>query len=203
MIPIRWLRRGDPDRTVVPKRAMRPLRETWLNSVAGSSLFSARVRTRLLRLGGIDIGASGIFPHVVFVSGHDVKIHDHVFVNTGVLFDAAARIELHTGVQVGPRAQFLTSTHDVGPSEWRAGYSRYEPILVGEGTWIGAGATILAGVTVGRGCVIGAGAVVTRDCLPNGLYTGVPAVRKRDLPDGAGEPDGWLEPERAAPGTSG
>jgi maltose O-acetyltransferase len=159
-----------------------PLRQWWLNDVAGSSLFSSRVRVRLLRIGGVKIGAAGIFPHVVFVSGCDVRIHDYVFVNTGVVFDAAASVELENAVQVGPRAQFLTSTHDIGPPNWRAGRSRVGPILVREGSWIGAGAIVLSGVTVGPGCVIGAGAVVTGDCDANGLYVGVPAVRKRDLP---------------------
>jgi maltose O-acetyltransferase len=140
---------------------------------------------RLLRIGGIEIGASGVFAHVVFVSGYDVKIHDYAFVNTGVIFDAAAQIELENAVQVGPRAQFLTSTHDIGSAEWRAGRRRLAPIRIQEGSWIGAGAIVLSGVTIGPGCVIGAGAVVTSDCAANGLYVGVPAVRKRELPDDA------------------
>jgi len=162
--------------------AMSPIRQWWLNGVAGSAVFSSRVRVRLLRAGGIDIGASGVFPHVVFVSGHSVRIHDNVFINTGVLFDAAAPIELEDAVQVGPRAQFLTSTHDPGTEAWRAGRSRAAPIHIEEGVWIGAGAIVLSGIVVGRGCVIAAGAVVRADCAPNGLYAGVPAVRKRDLP---------------------
>jgi maltose O-acetyltransferase len=137
----------------------------------------------VLRLGGIDIGASGVFPNVLFVSGHDVHIHDNVFINTGVLFEAAAAITLEAGVQVGPRVQFLTSTHELGPPWWRAGQTHTAPIHVGEGTWIGGGAIILSGVTVGAGCVIGAGSVVTRDCEEDGLYVGAPAIRKRDLPE--------------------
>src|SRR5205085_12108283 len=120
---------------------------------------------------------------VTFVSGNDVKLHDDVFVNVAVLFDAGARIELEAGVSVGPRVQFLTSTHQLGPPWCRGGggETTVAPILVGEGTWIGAGAIVLSGVTIGPGCVIGAGAVVTRDCMPNGLYAGAPAARKRDL----------------------
>lgn len=162
--------------------AMSPLRQWWLNGVAGSALFSSRVRVRLLRLGGVQIGASGVFPHVVFISGHSVRIRDNVFINTGVVFDAAAPIELEHAVQVGPRAQFLTSTHDAGTESWRAGRSRAAPIRVEEGVWIGAGAIVLSGIVIGRGCVIAAGAVVRADCAPNGLYAGVPAVRKRELP---------------------
>jgi len=162
------------------------LRLTWLNAVAASPIFSTRVRARLLRLGGVDVRGAGVFPHVRFVSGHDVTLHRHSFVNVGVLFDARAHVDLGRSVAVGPGVQFLTSSHPLGPAWHRAGGGEIEiaPIVVEEGCWIGAGAIILGGVTIGRGCVIGANAVVLRDCQPNGLYVGVPARRKSDLPDG-------------------
>jgi maltose O-acetyltransferase len=111
-------------------------------------------------------------------------MHDGVFVNVGVLFDARAHIDLGPNVAVGPGVQFLTSSHPMGPPDFRAGEGQVEiaPIVVGEGSWIGGGAIILGGVTIGPGCVIGAGAVVADDCQPHGLYVGVPAQRKRDLP---------------------
>ncbi len=49
------------------------------------------------------------------------------------------------------------------------------PIIVEEGSWIGAGAIILQGVTVGRHAVVGAGSVVTRDVAPNTVVAGNPA----------------------------
>jgi maltose O-acetyltransferase len=163
--------------------AMSPVRLSWLNSVAASPIFSTRARVRLLRLGGVDVRTAGVFPHVSFVSGHDVTMHDGVFVNVGVLFDARAHIELGPNVAVGPGVQFLTSSHPMGPPSYRAGSGQVKvaPIVVGEGCWIGAGSIILSGVTIGRGCVIGAGAVVSRDCDPHGLYVGVPAQRKKTL----------------------
>lgn len=160
-----------------------PLRLFLLNSVAASPLFSTRARIHLLRLFGVDVRDNvGVFPHVKFVSGHYVTLHDGVFVNMDVLFDAGTRVELGTNVFVGPRVQFLTSSHNVGGPSRRALQGTVEPISVGEGSWIGAGAIVLAGVTIGPGCVVGAGAVVTTDCKPNGLYAGVPAHRRRDLP---------------------
>jgi maltose O-acetyltransferase len=161
------------------------LRITWLNTVAASPIFPTWARIRLLRLGGVEAGTAGVFPHVRFVSGSNVTLGDEAFVNTGVLFDARAHIDLGPRVAVGPRVQFLTSSHPLGSSSHRAGLGEVEvaPIAVEEGCWIGAGAIILGGVTIGRGCVIGAGAVVVSDCKPDGLYVGVPADRKSDLPE--------------------
>ena len=48
-------------------------------------------------------------------------------------------------------------------------------IHIGKGVWIGSGAIILGGVSIGDNAVIGAGAIVTRDCLGNRFYAGIPA----------------------------
>ena len=159
------------------RRDMHPLRQFWLNTVAASPIFSTRVRVRLLRLGGVRVGrATASFPRSCSSAGTTCPSPTTVRQRRG-LFDAGARIELQAGVAVGPRVQFLTSTHPVGPPSRRAasGLTTIAPIVVGEGTWVGAGAIVLSGVRIGSGCVIGAGAVVTTDCEPNGLYVGVPA----------------------------
>lgn len=79
------------------------------------------------------------------------------------------------------QVSFVNSTHDIGDSEMRGGRVKSQPIVVEDGCWICSRVTILPGVTIGKGCVIAAGAVVTKDCLPNGLYAGVPAKRIKDL----------------------
>jgi len=166
------------------RRLAGPLRLSWMNLVAASPIIPNRIRHRLLRVGGVSCGRCGIWHHVRFVGGCDVSIGDFSFVSSGVVFDARAHIEVGTRVAIGPNAMLLTSTHEIGPSDHRAGggYAKFAPIVVEDGCWIGAGAIILPGVTVGRGCIVGAGAVVTKDCEPDGLYTGVPATRKRNLP---------------------
>jgi acetyltransferase-like isoleucine patch superfamily enzyme len=55
----------------------------------------------------------------------------------------------------------------------RLGENRYQPVRVGEGSWVGTGAVVLA--EVGRYCVIGAGAVVTKPIPDFSVAVGTPA----------------------------
>lgn len=51
------------------------------------------------------------------------------------------------------------------------------PVVLKQGSWIGAGAMILPGVVVGEGAAVAAGAVVTHDVPPGEIWAGVPARR--------------------------
>lgn len=119
-----------------------------------------------------------------FMQGTDilgpVTIGENVFINR----DAYIRpnTTIGDGVRIGPFVRLISDTHEVGPPSRRAGKARFDPIVIGEGTWIGAAATVLGGVTIGRGCIIAAGAVVTKDVPDNTLYGGVPADFIRNLP---------------------
>jgi maltose O-acetyltransferase len=111
-----------------------------------------------------------------------LTLGDRAFVNAGVAIHNTRRVTLGPGVAIGPSVLITTTHHELGPPARRAGRWVGRPVEIGAGTWVGARATILSGVSIGEGCVIGAGAVVTRDCAPHGLYVGVPARRKADLP---------------------
>lgn len=119
-----------------------------------------------------------------FVGGFKVAVGDQSFISSAVLFDASAEIRIGARVAVGPRASFVTSlpAADCDASGPESRPAAAAPIVVEDGCWIGASAVISPGVTVGRGCVIAARAVVVADCEPDGLYVGVPAIRKKDLP---------------------
>ncbi len=142
----------------------------------GSSVHS----TVVVENADVIVGAKTRLQRDVFIRGPRVRIGDRVFCNDGVYINHHVTIE--DEVSIGQFTRLITGGHELGPGSHRAGATTAEPIVIGRGAWLGASVTILPGVTVGAGCVIASGAVVIRDCEPNGLYAGVPAVRKRDLP---------------------
>jgi maltose O-acetyltransferase len=155
-----------------------------VNVFLASPLVPRVIRACLLRATGMQLATYNVYPGCVFGSPK-LKVGRRTLIGYGVQFDNGALIELGDNVGVGMRATFVTSMHDVGPSECRADERLYfKPITVGNGSWIGAGAIILGGITIGEGCIIAAGSVVTKDCAPNGMYGGVPArpIGQRELP---------------------
>ncbi|WP_336631568.1 MULTISPECIES: acyltransferase [unclassified Microbacterium] len=121
--------------------------------------------------------------HANFFRGSEilgpVTIGDRVFINR----DAYIRPHTTIGsnVAIAPFVRLITDTHEVGPAHKRAGKSRFDPIVIGDGTWIGASVTVLGGVTIGKGCIVAAGAIVTGDVSDNTLVGGVPARVLRTL----------------------
>ncbi|WZH38931.1 MAG: acyltransferase [Microbacterium enclense] len=116
-----------------------------------------------------------------------LTIEDDVFVNQSCHFDMQAPIHIARGARIGDHVRFITSDHEVGPPDRRAGPGRSEPIDIGRGSWICSGATILPGVSVAEGNIVAAGAVVTRSTEANCLYAGVPArlIKRLDKEESA------------------
>lgn len=154
-----------------------------LNRIAGSSLVPRPARSRLYRALGLGVGRANVYPHVHFLPAGlgRVTVGDDCMINEGVVFDRSADITIGPRVSIGPGAMLCTSSHALGGSSRRAEAVTRAPIVVDEGSWIGARALVLPGVHIGAGVVVAAGAVVTADCQADGLYAGVPARRVKDL----------------------
>jgi maltose O-acetyltransferase len=155
-------------------------RELFINTVASSPLLVNPVRASLMRLYGIKTDTNWIRPGCYF-GGSDIVIGVGTRVNYRCFFDGAAPIRIGKRCGIGMEVMFCTSTHAIGMAVERAGADRPAPIIVEDGCWLGARTVVLPGVTIGHGCVIATGAVVCKNCLPNGLYTGVPARRIKEL----------------------
>lgn len=152
----------------------------YINRIAASDAIPTSLRWRLLRIAGLELLKCRVAGKNFFGS-RKIKIGQDCFINRECLFDGSDDIVLDSGVSVGMRVMFITSSHSSDDPRRRAGKAVSKPIFVGSGAWIGAGAMILPGVSIGRGSIIAAGAVVTGDCSPHTLYAGIPARPVRTL----------------------
>lgn len=175
-----------------PLRPSRPhaasrLWDFQVNTVAASRLLTMPARCALLRRRGLRLETDAVAPGCHFQTAA-FALGPGGYVNRGVFVENSAPVTVgaHSGLGIG--SMLVTVTHALGPHEARMGPWTAEPIVIGDGCWVGARATILGGVTIGDGVVVAAGAVVTSDCEADGLYAGVPARRVRELPRGAPPP---------------
>jgi maltose O-acetyltransferase len=117
----------------------------------------------------------------------NLTVGKHCFINALVHIDTTAPVTLEPGVSLGHHVVIITSNHEIGPPDFRAGAITAKPVIIGAGAWIAARVTILPGVTIGAGAIVGAGSVVTRDVPSNTVVAGVPAKIVRELsPDTVG-----------------
>ena len=140
----------------------------------------ARLRTRILRVFGYQIGEGTVIWQTPLLNGQGpilnrLRIGSHVSINVGCLFDLSDEIHIGDNVGIGHEVLLLTGSHKLGPKERRNGPFISAPIRIGNGAWIGARAIILPGVKIGDGAVIAAGAVVNKDVPENSLVAGAPA----------------------------
>jgi maltose O-acetyltransferase len=147
---------------------------------------AARVRARLLRAAGFDIGDGTLLTSSFTLLGgrgasKNLKIGRQCFINHGCVFDAASTIVIGDEVNLGEGVLITTGSHLIGLPERRAGLVSPEPVYIGPGAWLSSRCVVLPGVTVGDGAIVAAGAVVTRSVEPHTLVGGVPARLIRPL----------------------
>ena len=147
-----------------------------------------RLRVAVLRRAGFQIGHGTIMWGLPTFTGRrdlykNLRIGRYCWFNVGCFFDLGAPVHIGERASVGHEVVFLTTSHDLGACDRRAGTIYRLPITVGEGAWIGARCTILPGIDIGAGAVIAAGAVVTHNVPPHTLMGGVPAKPIRALPE--------------------
>jgi maltose O-acetyltransferase len=152
----------------------------YVNSVAASPLLRDGDRTMIYRRLGMRLRSDRLKPGCFFQSAR-IDLGAGSSINYGCFIENCAPVEIGQNTHVGFYVRIITSSHESGGADQRAGAWHPQPVRIGNGCWIGVGVTILPGVYVGDGCVIAAGAVVADDCEPDGLYAGIPARRVRDL----------------------
>jgi serine acetyltransferase len=78
---------------------------------------------------------------------------------------------------IGYRVSILDFDHITGQGihPVNSGFTKGEPITIGDDCFIGCGVVILRGVTLGKNCVVNANSVVMRSFEDNCVLTGSPA----------------------------
>ena len=152
--------------------------DLFVNGIISSYLVNFKVRNIFYYIAGIkkiSVKKSAIHARC-YISGKNIEIKEGSYINKECLLDAkGGNITIGKNVGIGYRCQLLTTNHSYTDKKKRTGKVIASDITIGDGCWIGAGSIINPGVTIGDGCVIASGSVVTRDCISNGLYAGVPA----------------------------
>jgi acetyltransferase-like isoleucine patch superfamily enzyme len=78
-------------------------------------------------------------------------------------------------VVIGPYCVLASENHTRQDMSFRYGPLKSAPIIVGQGSWLGAHVVVIASSEIGHGALIAAGAVVAGDICDNSLAGGVPA----------------------------
>jgi len=122
---------------------------------------------------GCLVAEPNVYIHAV--SG-EIIVQD-AFINRNSMIVAMEKIEISSGVTIGPNVCIYDHDHDLHN---KCGYSTAS-VKIEKNAWIGAGCIILKGVTIGEGAVVAAGAVVTKKVEPYSIVAGVPASKIADL----------------------
>jgi maltose O-acetyltransferase len=113
--------------------------------------------------------------------GYLINVGARTFINYGTVILDVAPVTIGEDVQIATNVQLLTPTHPLEAGPRRDGWESAEPIVIGDGVWLGGGAIVCPGVTIGENTVVGAGSVVTRNLPPAVLAVGNPCRPIREL----------------------
>lgn len=150
-----------------------------MNDIASLEIMPSKTRIAILNKCGASIKASRVLPKCYF-AGNKLQIGKGTTINFFNKFDSEfASITIGENVGIGMNNLFLTTSHQMGGQDKRAGETFHNPIVIEDNCWLGSNIVVCPGVTINKGCIIASGSVVIEDCLPNGFYAGVPAKLKR------------------------
>jgi acetyltransferase-like isoleucine patch superfamily enzyme len=139
------------------------------------------LRAGIFRLVGFKVGAGTRVLGLPHINGGDgaltpfLVMGERCEVGWGCVLEIGEKLTLGDGVVLGPEVLILTTTHELGPKEHRAGPLVRKPVSIGAGASLGARAIVLPGVTIGEGAQILAGSVLNKDVPARTRWGGIPA----------------------------
>ncbi|MGI5205605.1 acyltransferase [Spirillospora sp. CA-108201] len=159
--------------------------EPWI-SIGDHTLVGTHVTISAGFVPGLDLG-----PDVV------VRIGGSCSLGRGTHIVGHQSIDIGDDVFTGPNVYITDQNHTYGDLHTPIGrqWPENNPVVIGDGCWIGTGAIILPGTRLGRNVAVAGGAVVRGEFPDHSVIGGVPAkvLRSHD------KENGWQPPLRTDP----
>ncbi|MFB0907840.1 MAG: WcaF family extracellular polysaccharide biosynthesis acetyltransferase [Spirosomataceae bacterium] len=138
--------------------------------------FPYGLKRSVLRLFGAKVGKRVVFKQrVVIKYPWFLPIGDETWIGENVWIDNLTNVTIGKNCCLSQGSMLLTGNHNFKKSTFDL---VLKPIILEDGSWIGAKATVCPGVTVYSHAVLSVGSVATTDLQANGIYQGNPAVNK-------------------------
>jgi len=135
-------------------------------------------KRRLLRLFGATIGKGVVIkPRVNIKYPWRLRIGHHTWIGEGAWIDNLLDVSIGANVCVSQGAYLLTGNHDY--KDRRFGFLG-SPIVIEEGSWVGAFAILCPGAHLARNSIVTVASVLRGNTVPGGIYAGNPATCVRE-----------------------
>lgn len=114
--------------------------------------------------------------NVILNSLEGLSVGDNVYIAMNNVIFSHGSITVEDNVMFGPSCTVTSGNHTFVNGSYRYGEPIEKPILIKEGSWIGANCVVLPGAELPPHSVLAAGAVLTSlVACEEGIYAGVPA----------------------------
>jgi putative colanic acid biosynthesis acetyltransferase WcaF len=135
-------------------------------------------KPQLLRLFGARVGKGVVIhPGVNIKFPWKLTIGDHSWIGQRAWLDNLDTLTIGSHVVISQGAMIIQGSHDYK----KVDYPTYtKPVVLEDGSWVGAGAIVTLGVTLKSHSVLAAGSMASKDLEPYTIYQGNPAVAVRE-----------------------
>lgn len=139
---------------------------------------SSSIKVFILRLFGATIGNYVIIkPKVNIKYPWKLVIGNHCWIGESVWIDNLAQVTIEDNVCISQGAFLLCGNHNYKLSSFDLMIS---PIILKEGSWIGAKSIVGPGVTLNSHAILSMGSVASNDLDAFAIYRGNPAVKVKN-----------------------
>ena len=121
--------------------------------------------------------SGGMVPNQEMMTDPVVIIGDRCLIGRGSAIVGHYRIDIGDDVFTGMNVYITDQNHGYEDPDTPIGIQdpQDDPVVIGDGSWIGSGAVVLPGARIGKHCVVAANSVVRGTFPSHSVIAGVPA----------------------------